>query len=97
MVVTDFHIISVIVIAPNKADTVRVDDPYAAPAFPISLEGFKAIAGRISEIVHHLGGIQNFKFSASGPFYFTETLHRLAFEKALSILASKGLDHDRSV
>jgi hypothetical protein len=97
MVVTDFHIISVAVIAPNKAYTVLVVDPYAVPALPVSSEGLKPVAGRISEIIHSLGGIQHFELSASSPFYFTEALHGLTVEKALTILVSKGLDHGCSV
>jgi hypothetical protein len=97
MVVTDFHIISVVVIAPNEADTVLVIDPYAVPALHFSLEGFKPVAGWESEIVHYLGGIKHLELSTSSPFYFTKTLHGLTVEKALTVLVSKRLDHDYSV
>jgi hypothetical protein len=97
MIVIDFHIISVIVVAPNKADTVLVIDPYAVPALPLALEGFKPVAGRKSEIVHYLGGIKHLELSASSPFYFTKTFHGFAVEEALAVLVSKGLDHNHSV
>lgn len=97
MVVTDFHIIRVIVFAPNEADTVLVVDPYAVLSLPVAFECLKPIAGWMPEIVHYFGGIQHFELSPCCSFYFAETLHRLTVEKTLTILVSEGLDHHRSV
>src|SRR5208283_3415927 len=57
MVVAHFHIVGVVVITPDKADTVLVVDPYAVPSFPVTFKRFKAVARRKSEVVQNLGRI----------------------------------------
>jgi len=65
MVITDFHVVRIVVIAPNKADTVLIVDPYAVLAAPVSPEGLKPVTRRMSEIFHYLGGIQHFELSGA--------------------------------
>ena len=97
MVVAHLNIIGVIVITTDKADAVLIVNPYAVLPFPITLEQFKAVAGRISEVVQDLGGIHHFKLPTSSSFDIPKSLDRNTVKEALRILVSKGLDHDYSV
>ena len=63
MVVAHFNFVGVVVIAPDKADTVLIVDPYAVLSFPVTFERFKAIAGRKSEVVQNLGRIHHFELA----------------------------------
>jgi hypothetical protein len=93
MVVTHLHVVGVVVIAPHKANTVLVVNPYAVLASPVTFERFKAVARRKSEVVQNLGSIHHFQLSAGSAFYFSETLYGLTVKEVLSLFISKGLDH----
>jgi hypothetical protein len=93
MIIAHFHIVGVVVITPDKADTVLVVDPYAVLAFPVTFKRFKAIARRKSQVVQDLGSVHHFQLPTSSAFYLPETPDGLTIEKALCVLVSKRLDH----
>lgn len=63
MVVTDFYVKSVIVVTSDKANTVLVIDSDAVLAFSVAFERLKAVAGRITKVVHYLSGIKYFELA----------------------------------
>lgn len=63
MVINDFNVFRVPVI-PDKTYTVLVVYPDTMLAAPVTVKGFKPVAGRAAQVVKPIRCIKNFQFSS---------------------------------
>jgi hypothetical protein len=96
MVVRDFDVVGV-ALAPAKADSPLVVDPYAVLALTVAAQALQPIAGEHAENSEIIRGVEHIELPKRRAFNGAKLSAGLAMKELLGLVASERFNHVLSV
>lgn len=91
MVIDNFYILGAFG-CPHEADAPLVVDADAVLALAVALQGFKPVAGRDTQVVQHMGRVQQAQLFQGGCLDIHPAAYPIQAKQGLGFRTLKGLD-----